>query len=774
MKKQIIIVLVIWLSIVGSYLCWNLIDAQREHEKIAFEMGRAFYQQMVLTRSWNAQHGGVYVPVTATSPPNPYLDDPLRDITADNGIRLTKINPAYMTRQIAEIAAREKGVQFHITSLNPIRPANKAVDWEERWLKIFEQGEKEQGEFIHDGTDTVFRYMAPLFVKTPCLKCHAKQGYKEGDIRGGISVTIPGLSQAANTVLLIGYGVAAACGVIFILTGGILLERKRQLLEESNSKLQEKLQLISGQHELLNKQHGELKRHEGEIERLHLLLDNIINSMPSVLVGVDPDGRVIQWNFAAQHVTGISPAEARGQKLAEVFPALVNYLDTIRQAIRERRIKTDPKIATEHGGETRYSDVTVYPLITNGIDGAVIRVDDITDQVQVELEKAKLFVQLQQAQKMEAIGTLAGGIAHDFNNILTPIYGYTELARTRLSAENSAAAELGEVLKAAGRAMELVKQILTYSRQTPHEPQPLEIQLIVKEALKLLRSSIPTTIEINQQIEPGLGTVLADPTQIHQVLMNLCTNAYHAMRETGGVLAIRLTAVDLDRTDAKVAGLDLSPGPYLKLEVSDTGHGMDRATRERIFEPYFTTKKKGEGTGMGLAVAHGIVKNHGGYIAVYSEPGQGTTFNVYLPRILAATVPVVAESATPLRRGNKERILIVDDDKTIVQLEQQILEGLDYQVTASSDSQEALETFCAGPADFDLVITNMTMPRLTGIELAQRLLVVREDIPIILCTGFSELVNEEKAKALGIREYVMKPVVRQELARVVRKALDGK
>ena len=538
----------------------------------------------------------------------------------------------------------------------------------------------------------------------------------------------------------------------------VLVQERTAELSEVNSRLE--IEAVSN------------KRQREEIERLYSLLDNIINSMPSMLVGVDSEGRVIQWNYAAEHATGITQDVAKGKKLTEVFPDLFSHLDIIRQAIHERKPKKKSKIATEHEGKTSYSDMAVYPLIANGINGAVIRVDNITEQVNSEVEREKLFTQLQQAQKMEAVGTLAGGIAHDFNNILSPIYCYTEMARAELPVESPISTQLNEVLKAANRARELVKQILTFSRQTPHERQPLEIHLVVNEALKLLRSTIPTTIEIKKHIESNLGTVLADPTQIHQVMMNLCTNAYHAMRGTRGVLAIRLTAIDIDRSDSKVVGLDLSPGPYLKLEVSDTGQGMDRFTRERIFEPYFTTKANGEGTGIGLAVVHGIVKNHGGHIEVYSEHGKGTTFSIYLPRIVTSAVQVTAEGPEPLPRGNEEQILIVDDDKVMVKTEQQILEGLGYQVTATNHGEEALQAFCGNPENFDLVITDMTMPQITGIELAQQLMAVREDIPIILCTGFSELINEEKAKALGIREYVMKPIVRQELAVIVRKVLD--
>jgi len=268
MKKQIIIAIALWCCIVGISLYWNMIDEKRERKKVAFATGRAFFNQVVLTRSWNSLHGGVYVLVTKTSPPNIYLDDPLRDITANNDIKLTKINPAYMTRQIAEIAVKERGIQFHITSLKPIRPENKAAKWEKKWLLAFEQGDNEQGEFIVDGTNHVFRYMAPLFVKPSCLKCHAKQGYKEGDVRGGISVSIPDIFEESMTALSVSYGIAAAAGLVFILTGGVLLERKRQLLMISNEEL--KLEILERQkkEKLILKRNSELNEALSKVKLL--------------------------------------------------------------------------------------------------------------------------------------------------------------------------------------------------------------------------------------------------------------------------------------------------------------------------------------------------------------------------------------------------------------------------------------------------------------------------------------------------------------------------
>ena len=384
-------------------------------------------------------------------------------------------------------------------------------------------------------------------------------------------------------------------------------------------------------------------------------------------------------------------------------------------------------------------------------------------------EQKMLQAQLQQAQKMEAIGTLAGGIAHDFNNILYSIIGYTELALDDTEKGTQLHDNLQELLVAAHRAGDLVKQILTFSRKADRKLKPLKIQLVVREALKLIRSSLPSTIEINQNISNTCGLVMADATQIHQVAMNLLTNAYHAMEHEGGKLGVTLKEVDLDVDDLKDPAM--LAGSYVCLTVEDTGAGIDEYVMDRIFEPYFSTKEKDKGTGLGLAMVHGIVKSYGGNIRVYSEPGKGTAFHVYLPVIQTQAETKETRIISPVE-GGKERILIVDDEEQIVRMTQQMLKRLGYHVTARTSSIEALEAFRSAPDKFDLVITDMTMPNMTGVRLTQKLIEIRSDIPVIICTGFSEKISEHKASTMGIRGYVMKPVVRSELAKKIREVLE--
>jgi len=402
---------------------------------------------------------------------------------------------------------------------------------------------------------------------------------------------------------------------------------------------------------------------------------------------------------------------------------------------------------------------------------------EITERQQAQASQKKLEKLLQQAQKMEAIGTLAGGIAHDFNNILTSIIGYTELAFFSLQRNDNIQKsdiikDLDQIRTAGMRAKDLVNQILAFSRQHDYQAAPVQIHTVIQEALKLLRASIPKSVEIRENIANHDTLILADSTQIHQVIMNLCTNAYHAMRNTGGILAVELLHKEIHPHDKKISNLQLTPGPYLLIKISDTGIGIERTVLERIFDPYFTTKEPGEGTGMGLAVVHGIIKNHGGHITVYSEVGKGTSFHIYLPRIMQETPEMEIVALSRIPTGN-EHILIIDDEPIITIMEKRLLESLGYQVTSTTNPLEALSRLSAQPDMCDLVLTDMTMPKMNGAELAQRILKIRSNMPIILCTGFSELINEQKAKAIGVREYVMKPLIRKEIAQAIRRSLDS-
>ncbi len=395
---------------------------------------------------------------------------------------------------------------------------------------------------------------------------------------------------------------------------------------------------------------------------------------------------------------------------------------------------------------------------------------DITERKQAEEGVKNLHAQLQQAQKMEAIGTLAGGIAHDFNNILGAILGYAELAQEDSPVGSMLRKDIDQVVKASHRAKDLVKQILAFSRQVENVRQPIQPALIVREAVKMLRSSLPSTIAITQNIDMDAGLILADPTQIHQIVMNLGSNALHAMEETGGTLSISLQKKALATADI-VSKPGVRPGEFIQLSVGDTGAGIAPELWDKIFDPYFTTKEIGKGTGMGLSIIHGIVKSYGGCVFFQSHPGKGTVFEVMLP-IVVEEVVVEAKPAEVVQFGN-ERILYVDDEELLAEMGKSMLERLGYQVTVRSSSLEALTTFQNQPEMFDLVITDQTMPGMTGSDLARRIMQIRPFMPIILCTGYSNLISEEKAKSLGIKGFAMKPLARKSISGLIREVLDG-
>ena len=384
-------------------------------------------------------------------------------------------------------------------------------------------------------------------------------------------------------------------------------------------------------------------------------------------------------------------------------------------------------------------------------------------------ELIELQNRLQQAQKMEAIGNLAGGIAHDFNNILFPIIGMSEMMMEDLSA-GSLEHKYAQAIHMAGhRAKELVSQILAFSRQSDQKKIPIRFQKILEEVLKLCRATIPANIEIKQKIQRDCGFIMGNATQLHQVGMNLITNAYHAVQEKNGKIVIALEEIESGPTNLRNTGIN--SGKYLLFTVSDDGIGMADKVKNKIFEPYFTTKEQGKGTGLGLAVVYGIVKDYGGEIEVETKIGSGTIFRVYLPLMSQSENKGAAEIKTEIKMGH-EHILLVDDDAAVANLEQQILERLGYQITLRTSSLDAVEVFRSNPDAFDIVITDMTMPNMTGDQLVEEILSIRPDIPIIICTGFSERINEEQAEAIGVKGFLMKPVVKSDLASMVRKVLD--
>ncbi|RJP83426.1 MAG: DUF3365 domain-containing protein [Desulfobacteraceae bacterium] len=615
---------VIWTTIISLSLAWNIYQIKQTSKILATEEARSHFNKDQAFRFWATNHGGVYVPIDNRTQPSLYLNNvPERDITTPSGKKLTLMNPAYMLRQMMDEFKELYGVQGRITSLKPFRPQNAPDEWERSALLSFEKGIKEVFEFVDIENEPHLRLIRPMMVKKGCLKCHGYQGYKVGDVRGGVGISIsmsPYLTQARS-----------------------------------------------------------------EIRKLSL-------------------SHLFIWSIGS---IGIYFSFKR-----------------LRYNLEERR--------------------------------------------RVEKERRTLESQLQQAQKLEAIGILASGIAHDFNNILFPLISYAEMIKEDLPTEHPLQQDVDSILTCAIRARDLVRQILTFSRQEESVLGPIKPQPIVKEAIKLLRSAIPKTIDIIQNIDPNCGLINTDPTKFYQVIMNLATNAYHAMEETGGILTVKLEQTDTKQGHAKHG--DMLSGPYAHLTVSDTGGGIEEEIIGRVFDPYFTTKDKSKGTGLGLSVVYGIVKECSGEIDLHSEPGKGTDIHVYFPIIERPAEE--RRKAPAIIPGGTERILLVDDEEEIANALQRMLTRLGYQVTSRTRSIDALETFKANPEGFDLIITDLTMADMTGTQLARMIKMIRSDIPIIMTTGSGDPLSDERWRTSGIQDLVMKPLIKKELAEIIRKVLD--
>jgi len=524
---------------------------------------------------------------------------------------------------------------------------------------------------------------------------------------------------------------------------------------------------LSEQVEELNKINKALRKSEESYRTL-------VEGTSDAIITINDDTIITSWNPSAEMMFGYRASEVIGKPISCLVPERLSGEPKMMLAKVKKKgfVKGFESVRLAKDGTEIQVEISLGDMQseTGRSIGTSAIVRDITERKKAEKEKIELEYQLRQAQKMEAIGILAGGIAHDFNNILSIILGYTDMAKEDSSPDSQFSHNLNQVLQAGYRARDLVKQILAFSRQAQVEKTPLKLQPIIKQAMKMVRSSIPTTIEIQENISQDCGVINADPTQLYQILMNLCTNAFHAMEEKGGVLKVSLQFADsvpLELHERKIEADEI----FIELSISDTGLGIGPDAIEKIFDPFFTTKEKGKGTGMGLAITYGIVKEYGGAITVDSLLGNGTTFHIYLPQSKLETVR--EPSKIPAVPEGSERILFVDDEELLANLGKAMLERLGYHVTVKQRSFEALETFRNQPDKFDLVITDQTMPGMTGLDLARRMMQIRPDIPVILCTGYSTLVNEDMAKAQGIKEFALKPITKSTIAKLIRQALDA-
>jgi len=547
------------------------------------------------------------------------------------------------------------------------------------------------------------------------------------------------------------------------------LERAR--LRSESSMYQHKLEAeVARQTQDLKQANEELKKEiaiRKRAEQESQLLAQVVEQAAEAILISGSNGIIRYVNSAFEEISGLSQAEVIDTHF-ETFlknPDKQEVYEDLISTLQKDKVWRGRLINKKKDGTAFHLDMTVFSVYDDvaPVSNFVAIGHDVSDTV-------SLARQLRQAQKMEAIGTLAGGIAHDFNNILAIIIGQTELMELfNVQSDTPLYQRLEEIRKAGYRAKDLVSQILTFSRQSEHPRKPVKIAPLLKETVQFLRASIPTTVEIRSDVYDNSLMIHADPTQIQQVLMNLCANAAHAMKNTGGLLSICLKSVHLDQNAAENF-LKMSAGDYIELSVSDNGPGISSTVKERIFEPYFTTKKEDEGTGLGLAIVHGIVNNHGGSISVSSQPGAGSHFHILLPQYQSTDQQENNDKQKEIR-GEQERILLVDDEPALLAVTEELISQLGYQVISETNSEVALKIFTESPFYFDLVFADLTMPKLTGIELSEKIHAIRSDIPIILCSGYRQTFELDDLRQFGIMSFIKKPFNIPELSQTIRNIL---
>lgn len=549
------------------------------------------------------------------------------------------------------------------------------------------------------------------------------------------------------------------------------LRSEKQQLEEI---VQQRVKELNFTNDQLLTKISEKEKAEEFLRASEARFRKMIEKSPLPMVITDENQDIIHFNDKFTELFGYTLEDvSTAQAWWEIVYPDENYRSIVQQswsAAIEKAAETNTDIEMQEWDLTikdRTKRTCEFNMVPLG-ETSLIVMKDVTHRKKAEQERVNLEKQLQQAQKMEAVGALAGGIAHDFNNILYPLIGFAEMLKEDIPEKSVLHEFVDEILQAGFRAKDLVKQIMTFSRQMDQDVKPVKVQKILKEALNLSSSIIPATITIKEYIASDCKPIIADPSQIHQLIMNLITNAYHAMQSSGGILSVTLEEKTFSESTLPTS--DLPVGTYICLSVEDTGVGIADNVLSKIFNPYFTTKPLDKGTGLGLSVAHGIVKNYKGSIQVQSVLGQGTTFFVYFPVHQENTIgpSVYVKQQNPKGSG---RILLVDDEDYVIKIEKKMLERLGYDVTPITDSEEALSLFSSQPGTFDIVITDMTMPGLTGELLSKKLLEINPDIPIIMCTGFSDTMDHEHALSIGVKALLMKPVIMSDLAKTIKKNL---
>ena len=728
-----------WTAIIIISLTWNLYLAHRNILEKARTAALTFYELNLAYRSWAAGHGGVYVPVTEKLRPNPYLNVPQRDVTTKGGRNLTLMNPAWMTRQVFEILGRQSAlpIRNHLTSLKFLNPANKPDAWEEQALRAFEQGSAEASAAVQIDGNEYLRIMKPFKTEQGCLACHGHQGYAVGDIRGGISIAVPlapffATEQQERRTIGLTHAVLWCIGL-----GGIFLATRTFAQQQA---------LLSGSE-----------------EKYRLLFEN--NPHPMWVYDLETL-RFLTVNDAAQQAYGYSQKEFLSMTIADIRPA--EDVPALMKNVAHATEGLDAAGVWRHrkkDGNTIFVEIATHSVVFSGHHARLVMATDITERRQLES-------QLRQAQKMEAVGQLAGGVAHDFNNILTAIAGYGSLLLMKLRADDPLRHNVEQILSSADRAAHLTQSLLTYSRKQIIAPRPVDINAQVNRTALLLRRLIGEDIDLRTNLADEPLVVMADSIQIDQALMNLSTNARDAM-PSGGALLIETSRTVLSEDFGKLHAFG-GKGAFALIAITDTGLGMDEATRQRIFDPFFTTKGVGRGTGLGLSMVYGIVKQHNGLITVYSEPGKGSCFRIYLPLISGdkGDWDENVAAALPVPRGS-ETVLLAEDDDTVRGLTRTILEEFGYRVIEARDGEDAVEKFREHADTISLAILDVVMPKKNGLDAYNELQKLKPGVKALFMSGYTaDIIHKKGVLEKGLL-FIAKPAPPADLLKKVREALDG-
>lgn len=751
-KRYILLILVLWSGAVTGSLTWNILDIQNDIDTLAATQARAEFEKDILYREWAASHGGVYAPVSSTTSPNPYLIHiPERDVVFPSGETYTLINPAYMTRQVFDLGKIESGKLGRITSLDPIRPENKPDPWERDALLQFRAGADEVVTYEIINGKRFLRFMGPLVVKDNCLKCHGDGNNAVGDIRGGISLSIPMqpylLFKRERLMPVIGGHV-----LLWLLGAAIVLVAARSILTRE-------AQRLSAFRELRKK---ELALRVSELE-----YRSLVETAQELVWKCDVDGRFTYLNPAWEKTHGYKIDEMLGRSFGDFQSPEVFERDLVEfsRHLAGGFVKEYETTHLAKDGKTLTLLFSAIPLRNQ--DGDIVGTQgtavDITDRKRAEEA-------LRQAQKMEAVGKLTGGVAHDFNNLLQVINGGIELIFEDVTKGQPIDETLADVADAGNRAAELVNQLMIFSRRHAIQPKVLSLNKTIENFLKMLRRVIGEQVRLVWH--PGRPDVIrADKSMIEQVLMNLCVNAKDAMPE-GGTLSIETGRYYVDE-DFCATHSWASPGEHVLLTVSDTGAGIDTSDLPHIFEPFYSTKGPGHGTGLGLATVYGIVKQHEGMINVYSEPGCGSVFRLYWPSVADTPLSGLASNMSLVKSGS-ETILLAEDEEIVRTMTTTILERAGYTVVAVDDGAKAVDYFRDNHESVDLVILDVVMSTMGGGPAYEKMQEISSDFRILFASGYTERTAHANFVLEKGTQLLQKPFTRNDLLNAVRDTLDSR